>query len=230
MTEQTPIGTGSSSAPRDLTDPDDLSPARLLAMAEDQRARATTQLVVDSRLLLGAWGIAWFLGFGLFWAASPFREGPPPLDVPIGIVGAVHAALLIAAAVVTMVHIIRRSRGVRGTSARQGAMYGWTWMLGFFTTTFVISSALEIAGPALAPELAALLFSAAPGLVVGLMYCAGGALWNEPVQYGLGAWLLVTTALGSVTGVTGLYLTMSLAGGGGFLLGAVVLGLRQARR
>lgn len=32
-----------------------------------------------------------------------------------------------------------------------------------------------------------------------------------------------------MTGVTGLYLTMALAGGGGFLVGAVLMAVRQGR-
>lgn len=112
-----------------------LSPAELLALAENQRARTNAALDVDGRLLLGAWGLAWLLGFGLFWLASPFRDGAPLLAVSIPVVSVVYAALLLSAAVVTAVHIVRRSRGVRGLSARQGAMHGWAWMLGFVAVT-----------------------------------------------------------------------------------------------
>ena len=208
---------------------DDLGPAELLALAEHQRARTSAALEIDGRLLFGAWGLAWLLGFGLFWLTTPYREGAPPLAVPMGVAGAVFAGLLLAAAVVTTAHIMRRSRGVRGPSSRQGAMYGWAWMLGFVAVTCMNSGVLQIVGDDLATEVAALLWPAASGLVVGLLYCAGGALWDDPLQFGLGAWLLATTSLGVLGGVTALYLTMALAGGGGFLVAAALLAARQAR-
>ena len=108
--------------------------------------------------------------------------------------------------------------------------WGLAWLLGFVSILLIISGVLGVVGEDLAPEVAALLWPAASGLVVGLMYGAGGTLWDDPVQFGLGARLLVTTSLGVLGGVTGLYLTMALAGGGGFLVGAALLAVRQARR
>jgi hypothetical protein len=70
------------------------------------------------------------------------------------------------------------------------------------------------------------LWSAGSGLVVGILYLVGGALWQDRVQYGLGAWILAASAAGALAGSPAVYLVMSLAGGGGFLLAAAWFAVR----
>ena len=77
-------------------------------------------------------------------------------------------------------------------------------------------------------DIIGLLRSAGAGLVVGLLYLAGGALWQDRVQYGLGLWILLASRAGALVGTPGIYLVMSLAGGGGFLLAAASHSLRRA--
>lgn len=194
-----------------------LDPLTSLQLVTDQRRRTDASLDADPRLLYGVWGVAWLVGFGLFWLSSPFRVAGPLLDIPLPVVGVVYAALLLAAAVVSIAHTARMARGLRGVSARTGAMYGWSWTLGFVALPCIVLTAGRLGAN---DEVLALLWPAVSGLVVGLLYLAGGAIWDDTTQYAIGAWLVVTTAVGALFGPTGLYLVMALAGGGGFLLAA----------
>lgn len=210
--------------PHDETlDDGSLTPEQSLALVEAQRARVAQETDVNTVLLYGAWGLAWFLGFGL-WALS---EGTDPVvALPSGLVGAVFGLLIVGAAVVTMVHSMRAGRGLRGRDQVRGAMYGWTWMLAF-AALFVVMWALHQQD---APEpLLRLLWPVLSCLLVAVMQMMGGAIWTDAYQFGIGAWILLCTGAGAVLGLPGFYLLMSLAGGGGFLLMAAWLGLRRNR-
>jgi hypothetical protein len=54
-------------------------------------------------------------------------------------------------------------------------------------------------------------------------------MWQDRVQYGLGAWMLVTGASSVLAGVPGNFAVVSLAGGGGLLLAAGYFVLRPPR-
>jgi hypothetical protein len=98
-------------------------------------------------------------------------------------------------------------------------MYGWSWLLAS-VGLFALDLALEHQG--LPSGLAPLLWSGSSLLAVGLLYLAGGMLWDDRLQYGLGVWVLVTGAGSVAAGVPGNFAVLSLAGGGGFLVAAVV--------
>ncbi|WP_336921609.1 hypothetical protein [Aquipuribacter sp. SD81] len=202
------------------------APADMLALVQAEQARVAAAFRPDERLLFGAWGTAWLVGFLLMWAGSPLREGGPLVAVPGVVVGVAFFLLLLSAGVVTAVHSTRAGRGLRGASSRVGAMYGWGWFLGFASLPLVVLSADRLGAP---PEVAALLWPALSGLVVGLLYIGGGAAWDDPTQFAIGAWILVTTGLGCLLGLPGLYLVMALAGGGGFLAAAAWFALRRRR-
>lgn len=200
--------------------PAPLAAADRLALIEEQRTHVAGQLGLDLRLLYGAWGVAYLLGFGAFWVTS----GETPLvEAPRAVVGVAFFVLIAAAIVVTAVHATRRNRGVRGESAAVGAMYGWSWLLGFGTLTAVLVSAQRLVSD---PEVMDLLWPTGSLLVVGLLYTTGGSTWRDPFQFGLGVWILVVTAAGALTGLPGVYLVMSLAGGGGFLAAAAWFAVR----
>jgi hypothetical protein len=62
-----------------------------------------------------------------------------------------------------------------------------------------------------------------------VLYHAGGALWQDRFQYGLGVWMLVTGAGSVLAGVPGNFAVLALAGGGGLLLTAGYFTLRPPR-
>jgi len=189
------------------TAPDDLaaglSPAETLALVDDHRHRTVQALAIDPRVLYGVWGVAWGAGFAAFWVTAGGPQGGYR-TLP-GWVGAVFGVVMVTAVVVTAAHVGRATRGLRGVSAQVGATYGCAWWLGFagFTALLVALARAGASEQVLA------------------------AIWRDRVQYGLGGWIVVVTAAGALTGVPGLYLVMSLAGGGGFLLAAAWFAVRR---
>ena len=203
-----------------------LDPAEQLRLVADQQARTRAALAPDERLLFGAWGVAWFVGFGAIWLASPEREGGPLLPVPGWSVGLLFFLLLVSAGAVTAVHSIRIGRGVTGTSSRTGAMYGWGWALGFAMLPAIVLGAQRLGAP---PAATAMLWPAVSGLVVGLLYVGGAVAWDDLTQFTIGAWIMVTTGIGCLLGLQALYLVMCLAGGGGFFAAAAWFAVRRGR-
>jgi hypothetical protein len=139
----------------------------------------------------------------------------------------VFFALLATAVTITIVHSVRRSGGTRGPSARTGAMYGWAWTLGFVAYPFIISG---VARADASPEVIALIANALACVVVGLMYLAGGAAFGDTGLYVLGLWILLVGGVATLAGIPGSYLVLATAGGGGFLVMAVVAHLVAGRR
>jgi hypothetical protein len=155
----------------------------------------------------------WLVGYGAIWLTA--RDGSPPsvLAAAVAIGGGVVAV------VVTVLHVLHRTRGIVGTSARQGAMYGWAWPVGFLAQSLIVGG-LGQAGAS--DEVLALAANAIAALVVGLLYVAGGLLWCTTSMYVIGCWMALTGAAAAVAGLPGAYLVMALAGGGGMLAGALV--------
>ena len=86
----------------------------------------------------------------------------------------VFTALLVLAVAVTAWHLAVKGTGVRGASARQGAMYGWAWFLSF-GVVFALGVALDRAGAT--GEVMSLAMTVASLLMVGALYMACGAIW-----------------------------------------------------
>lgn len=182
---------------------------RLLADAE----RIGERLGPDSRILYGAWGLAWLLGYGTLWFTSRAGGAPPTWAF------VVFGAALGVAGVVTAVHIAQRTGGVRGASAVTGTMYGLTWPIAFAATGIMLG-VLSQAG--LTGEQMALVSNGFTVLVVGALYMAGGAMYRDRAWFALGVWITLVVAVGTLLGVPALFLVMSLAGGGVMLVVAIV--------
>lgn len=195
--------------------------AQMLEMLDAERDRAIRALVPDPRLLYGVWGMAWLVGFVALWFATGDTGGP---DVPTPLAATLFGACQVGAVALTIVHIARRSAGVRGHSSRIGAMYGWAWGLAFLTLFAVMSGAYE-AG--ISKDLASTLWPVLSGLIVGTLYLAGGAIWNDMLQYRLGVVILLASAGGALAGYPAVYLVMGLGGGGGFLAAATYYAVRR---
>ncbi|PRW63789.1 hypothetical protein [Actinopolyspora mortivallis] len=200
------------------------SPAEMLAITEQQHQRTERALDVSPGLLFGTWGLAWGLGFGeLYLTAGP----DPVLDVPFRYALSAFLLLIVGAGVVTAWHLAGSLRGLRGPAQRSGAMYGWSWTLGFVALGMMIGAVGRLG---ISDEVYAMLWTSGSGLLVGTLYLSCGALTRDWLQYGVGAWILLVNAIGAFTGIPHHYLVMSLAGGGGFLLAGVVFALRGRTR
>ncbi|MDF2848856.1 MAG: hypothetical protein K0R97_2838 [Oerskovia sp.] len=220
--------------------PDDeqpLDPAESLRLIAAQQEKAK-DVEPDGRVLYGVWGLAWLLGYTTLYVSS--LRSPATATLEIGardVVGqpepwAVLAFtfLVVGAVAITIVHIMTRVSGVRGASARSGALYGWAWFISFAAMSMVLGG---LARAGANPEVMSLASNSLSCLVVGIMYLAGGAMWQETRLYVLGVWILLVAGAATIVGLPGLYLVMAVAGGGGFLLMAFVeqvLRVRTRRR
>jgi hypothetical protein len=198
-----------------------LDPAETLRMIRQQQEEARNATEPDGRLLFGAWGLAWLIGYLTMWLSADAAGRPA------GWAGWVLAGCIVGAVGVTVVHSITRTAGLRGTSARIGAMYGWTWFLGF-TVFGVMLGAMGDAGASY--EVMAIAANGFACLIVGLLYIAGGMLFGEVRMYAVGMWMLVTAGLAAFAGLPNVYLVMAVAGGGGFLAMVLVEQLFRTRR
>lgn len=196
-------------------------PAETLRAIRDQTDRARQATEPDGRLLFGAWGIAWLVGYLAMWSGAQETGAPATWS------GWVLAGCILGAMAFTIVHTTTRTVGLRGASSRAGARYGWTWFLGF-TAYGVVLGAMGDAGAS--PAVVATAANGFACLIVGLMYIAGSLLFCENRMYVVGTWMLVTGAAAAFAGMPHTYLVMALAGGGGFLVMVVVEQVVRSRR
>lgn len=196
----------------------DLAAALAIIAAGRQQARGAYP---SGAFLFLLWGAVWLVGYGTLWVSA--RDS----GRPAGAAAAVAIGLGVVGLAGTLTHIGRRSRGLSGASARTGALYGWSWAIGFTAQALIVTSLAEAGAP---PQVSALAGNALAALVVGLLYLAAGALWDDVPMYALGAWITLVGAASALVGIPGTYLAMSLAGGGGMVAVGAVEALRERRR
>jgi len=192
-----------------------------LRLIREQQDRARAALEPDGRALYAAWGIAWLAGYLVLWGSSRSRVEPEAWAYWV------FAGALAAAVVFTMVHTMTRSAGVRGASARTGAMYGWSWLLGFLAFSVFLGGLARAGADG---EIMGLASNGGASLVVGLLYLGGATAFGDRNLFVLGTWILLVAGAATLVGLPGTYLVMALAGGGGFVVMAAVEHLRVLRR
>lgn len=196
------------------------SPADMLAVSRRQQQRTEQEFSGSPATMFGAWGLAWLVGFGALYVSV---DATPTFGAAFLVALLLFFACLATAGLVTGLLLRRASRGLRGPTQTSGAMYGWSWTLGFIALGGLIA-ATRNAG--ISDEGYALLWSVGSGLIVGVLFLCGGAMMCDRWQYGIGLWILAVNGGGAFAGIPGHYLVMSLAGGGGFLVAALVLARR----
>ena len=197
-----------------------LTPAEMLALAEHEQSQAARQLTPDDRLLYGVWGGVWSVGFLGLWLTA---GDDPRIDARTA-AGWLFAILMVAALAATVWHTVRRVAGVRGTSQTVGRRYGMAWGVGFVTYPMFLQNLVDAGGTEQTTEVFAALM---PCFIVGMLYMAGGAAWNDALQFRLGVWITLTTGVAAVVGRPDHLLVMALGGGGGLLVGAAFATRRQ---
>ncbi len=190
---------------------------------QDRLVRARTD--ADPRLVLGVWGAAQLLGFGAVAAAWPVPGGPL-LPVPVLAAVGLYAVLVAVAVVVTVRHTGVVARGLDGPSQRVRRLHGLSWPVAFNAVAALVL-AMGLAGAGV--ELLMLLWPALTGLVVGQLYLAAAAIWQDPLRLGLGLWMVLVAVVAPFAGTPGNYVVMALAGGGGFLVAAVAVAFHARR-
>lgn len=175
---------------------------------------------MNPALIYGLWAAAYLLGFGAVFLTYPTVV---PLRLPGAVAGVSVGVLFAVATVVSIVTGVRAGRGLRGPSSAAGAMFGWSWTLGFATLAAVNTGVTRLGLP---HDGVTLLWSGSSLLLVGVLYLAAGALFQNRFHYGFGLWILVSAASSVFAGVPGNFAVVSLAGGGGLLLAAGYFALR----
>jgi len=224
----TPLGTPDDDRPLDPA-----ASLRLIAAQQDK----VKDIEPDGRVLYGVWGLAWLLGYTTLYvsavrtadaaaAASSATDPGAAVGQPEPWAFLAFSVLVASAVAITIVHIMTRVSGVRGASARSGALYGWAWFISFAAMSMVLAG---LARAGATPDIMGITSNSLSCLVVGIMYLAGGAMWQETRLYVLGVWILLVAGAATIVGLPGLYLVMAAAGGGGFLLMALVEQALRAR-
>lgn len=224
-TSGTPAQPEDRAHPADQAHPEDdgagLDPAETLRLIRQHQEAARDATEPDGRLLFGAWGLAWLIGYLAMWTTARETGTPEPWA------GWVLACCIAGATAFTIVHSITRTSGTRGASARIGALYGWTWFLAFTALGVVLGAMGDAGAP---PEVMAIAANGFACVIVGLMYIAGGLLFEEIRMAAVGGWMLVAAVLAAFAGMPNTYFVMAVAGGGGFLAMAVVEQVLRSRR
>jgi len=186
------------------------------ALMRQAQERARDALELRRPPVYAAWGVAWLVGLGAMWLSV---RGQHPYRGPSGVSSAVLGVLTCAAVLVTMIMVIRATRGVGGPSVLQGRIYGMAWLLGF-AAMFTVTGAL--AGHGASHAVQGIAFAAGPVLVTAVIYLVAAAVWLDRSMFALGAWLALVCAVAAWTGPVSVLLVEALAGGGGFLLAAAL--------
>lgn len=198
----------------------ELDPAEALALIGRQQEVMGKHMAREIPWILFSWGVAWIVGFGMLWLVDALQPG---FGIPLPVALIVFAALTVAAMVASGVIGARAQRGIRQTAAAAftGTVYGVT------ATVCVI--ALGLLGLALVvhgmpTELLAVLYPVGLGLIIGVMYLMGAAIWRGVPMLILGAWLVVVSLAAAFIGAPHHFLVLAVAAGGGFLVSAGTLG------
>jgi len=200
------------------------TPREMLALVADQQRSVAGQMGAFVPVILFAWAIAWFGGFGALWLSATGA-------LAIEAAAIVFIVLLVGAGAASVVAGIRSGRGVRTgkDAAFVGTVYGQAWWIGTLAI-FGIGRALVANG--MAEGLLAVFYPSGYVFFAGLMYVLGATLWRAVPMLVLGLWAILVSVVAPFIGAPTHFLVFALAGGAGFLVGAVWTQLwsRSARR
>jgi len=191
------------------------------AVVEDARARARRELVICAPLVYAAWGLTLLLGYGAMWLSV---RGQHPYTGPSG--GSIAVVLALAALAVAAVVVIvsKTVAGIDGRSARLRSIILRTYATGYL---ILLCVQVAIKGSVSARTFAFVAF-AGPLLLAGLTYILASAVGLDRTAFALGAWLVIVGVSCAWRAPAAILATCALAGGGAFLLMAVIkTGLRS---
>jgi hypothetical protein len=198
----------------------DMSVQEAAAVVQDARIRARRELVINAPLVYAAWGLVCLLGYGAMWLSV---RGQHPYTGPSGVSIAAVFVLAGFAAAAVLVIIHRSAAGIDGQSMRYRRIILATWATGYLILLLVqaaISSSVST-------QTLAFVALAGPLLLAGLTYILASVLGRNRLAFALGAWLVIVAASCAWLAPATTLATCALAGGGAFLLMAVIeTGLR----
>lgn len=171
---------------------------------------------VDNRSAYACFGLAYVLGHG---SAAVSRGDNPLLDLPGWLPMTLLGIGLAAGTVQATRAALRAQRGATGPEALTGQLLGAAWVSAFaalFLTITGLAAAIDH------PDIQTLLWPTGSAFVVGLLYIAEGAARRNPLHYGLGTWLALTSTAALLLGNPAFYWVLTLAGGGAYVLAALL--------
>jgi hypothetical protein len=185
------------------------------AVVQDARARARKELVISAPLVYTAWGLVWLLGYGAMWLSV---RGQHPYRGPSGVSIAAVFVLAGFAAAVVLVMAARAVAGIDGRSARYRRIILATWAAGYLIL-FLIQAGIS---SSVSTRALAFVGLAGPLVLAGLVYILASILGRDRPAFALGAWLVIAGASCAWLAPAAIVATCALAGGGAFLLIAVI--------
>jgi hypothetical protein len=185
--------------------------------------RAATGGDVDSRAAYASFGFAYVLGHG----AAAVSLGPDPLiALPAWLPMTLLGAGLAAGTVFASVAAARAQRRAGPHDSLSGKLLGLSWISAFVALFLAITG---LATQLDVPHLQSILWPTWSGFLVGLLYLGEGATRRNLLHYGLGTWLALTSTAALLLGVPSLFWVLAIAGGGGFVVAAVLENRRLTR-
>jgi hypothetical protein len=206
-------GTG----PDEGTEMDVQRAAAILAETTEQARRA---LGFRRPALLGVWGLAWVVIYGVLWLSvrgqRPY-QGPTP--------AALLAVTIVVAAsyAVTVVLVGRAASGVGGGSAVKRRILVLSYVAAY-VGVLTLEAALDHAGASRA--VLGVYGANAPILVIGLVVAASSTLSLTWSAFGLGIWMMAVAACSGFAGPVSVWAVDALAGG----IAVLVLAAIELRR
>jgi hypothetical protein len=192
-----------------------LSASAALTMLHDQQRSIAGQLGRFATLISASWGIAWFLGFLDLWLIDGLR---PAFGIPLVAAIVIFIVLLAAAIAISATLGVRSGRGIRGSSAFTGTVYGVSWSASMIAIS-VLGGALEYSG--MSRTLGNIFFPCAYTLVAGLLYLLAGGIWRSIPFVVAGGWIMLVAVVAPWFGYPTHFLVFAIGGGGGFLALAI---------
>ncbi|WIM96758.1 transporter [Actinoplanes oblitus] len=192
-------------------------PAEALRLIDLERANLERELAPDPRLMYWPWGLAWLIGSGLFF----LRWGPDErvlVALPDWLPITVMTVLLMVAGTITGMLGARSSRAVRGLSTRQGQMFGFAWSAGIAGLVLVFSRLSDV----VPVSRQGILWGGGLVALIGALYMAGAAIWDDRSTFVLGAWISGINIVGVLAGPGWHALIVAVAGGGGLLVAGLI--------
>lgn len=169
--------------------------ASMAAIMREQRRATRVPDATSIATMLATWGIVWCLGFLSLWSGE--YGGNPWFRLPGPSAWIVFGALVATGIVISIVLGVRMGRGVRGASAKAGALYGWSWPIVMIGAWLMLMGLIR---NGLTPELTGLVAPALFVFAAGAMYLVGGALWRSGTSFALGCTIIATAAIATIVG------------------------------
>lgn len=209
---------------RDAAGEAPLDPREMLALIQGETTTVRRALGAQTPVYYFVWGVAWLVGYLVYWAGAPGSGSPVALpSVPAVIV---FAALIVAAAAISTIVGIRSNRGIKGTSQWVGTIYGLSWPVMGFAIGMI---GMGLIRQGMSIELATIYFTSSYALMVTALYLAGAAIWRSVDQLVIGLIIGVAATVTPSFGYPTNLLAMALIAGPALLAGGVIAVIRNRR-